>query len=265
MKKDFSIAKKLLLQILIVLILFSVSVIGLRKANLIKFPEFIEDIISPVDSSENDYAGTGYEIFQYLSDNKYLEDNAVSPEIDINNLRAMLSSLEPYENYYWECSAEIFSGASGNVKDSKLRISGNKYNLEIYDENGNALKKYISDGSKTSISDYRYGNGKKVYHSGIFDFYSDASIISVGYFKESEFTEDNCEIQLVEKETFNLISLIHSYNRDSINVENHYMISLDFGVVLFAQCYENDRLVYNFRTNSIYPLSGLEDELFTVD
>lgn len=264
MKKDFSIAKKLLLQILIVLILFSVCLLGLRRAGLVKFPEFIENIISPPSGEGTEYAGLGFEIFEHLSDNAQGEEVTVSPKIDINNLRSMLSSLEMYDTYYWECNAEIFSSAGRILKDCKIRISGDKYNLEVFDEYGNTLKKYVSDGTKTSISDYFSGNENKVYQSGIFDFYSDASIISVEYFKENDFTEENCEIQHIKKESFNLVSLIHSYERSGTSIRNHYMISLDFGVVLFAQCYENDTLVYNFSTKSIYPLSGLEDELFTV-
>lgn len=265
MKKNFGMAKKLLLQILIVLILFFVAVLGLRQANLIRFPDFIENIISPSANIGSDYADAGFEIFEHLSENTNYTQNIVSPKIQIHNLRSMLSSLETYENYYWECSAKVYSAADSSIKDCKLRISGKKYNLEIFDEFGNLLKKYVSDGENTSITDYRLGNGSKVYKSGIFDFYHDASIISIDYFRENDFTENNCEIQLIEKDSFNLVSLVHSYDRNGMDIRNHYMISLDFGVVLFAQCYENESLVYNFTTNSIYPLSGLEDELFTVD
>lgn len=265
MKKDFSIAKKLLFQIIIVLILFSVCLLGLRQANLIRFPEFIENIISPSANSGSDYVGTGFEIFEHLSDDYDDVQNVFLPKIGINNLRAMLSSLETYENFYWECNSEVYSDTGSSVKECKLRVSEDRYNLEIFDVYGNVLKKYISNGVKTSISDYRSGIGSKMYQNGIFDFYSDASIISVDYFEDNVFTEDNCKIQLIEKDAFNLVSLIHTYERNGTDIRNHYMISLDYGVVLFAQCYENDSLVYNFTTNSIHPLAGLEDELFTVD
>ena len=104
-----------------------------------------------------------------------------------------------------------------------------------------------------------------MYEAGIFDFYSDAGLISVGYFKDADFSDGNCEIRLVENDQYNLVSVVHTYERNGVTVKNSYGISLDFGVVLFAECFENDVPVFEQTTLSIYPVSSLDDKLFAVN
>ncbi len=266
MKGDFKSAKTLTVQILIVIVLFSLVLLGLWRVNLIKFPDFIENLIHSDAGITDKYAGDGYEIFEHLSDAKSSDSVKNYPELSIDNLSEMLSSLEPYENFYWESISEVFSSTGKSSKECKLRVSGNKYNLELLDENGNTVKKIICDGNKTVVTDMlSYNESKTVYNQGLTDYFSDASIISLDYFRQNNFTDENCEIHLIEKEAFNLVSLVHSYERSGVSVKNNYMISLDYGVVLFAECYENDVMTYRLFTNSVYPLSSLEDELFNID
>ncbi len=264
MKRDLKKTNGLFVQILIVLVLFSIAVYSLWRINLIKFPDFIENIISPDNASTGEYAGDGYEIFKYISDASSVAES-IYPEISLENLSDTLISLEAYDNFYWESTAKVYSDFGSSSKTCRSRISGNRYNIELLDADGNTLKKYISDGKKSIVSKYNGNNVvSSVYTSGLMDFYSDSGIISVSDISNTDFDKSSCEIRRIEKDGFNLISIVYSYNRNDVTVKNNVLLSLDYGVVLFAEIHENNKLVYTLDTKTIYQLESLDDELFIV-
>ncbi len=267
MKHKFKKAGSLIYQILILLVLFTAAFLLLARANLIQLPGFIQNIFDTEQEITSVYNGDNQEIFEFIhnvpeSSEKFKE----YPEITVDNMNTLLNSLTPHKNFYWESVSETYSLDSVVTKNCKSRISGDKYNVEIFDNNGNISTKYISDGKVTHITKYMGTNtNSKSYTSGIFDFYSDAGLVSVDHFKDADFISGNCEIRLVENEQYKLVSIVYTYDRNGVTVKNDYGISLDFGVVLFAKCYENDIPVFKQTTKSIYPLTSLDDKLFTVN
>lgn len=266
MKSGFKKAKSLILQILLLLVLFFVAYILLGRAKLIKLPHFIEDLFPTEHNEAPELSGDGQEIFEYIAAPGNSAEFQSYPEITVENMNTLLNALEPHQNFYWESISETFSSDSSVKINCKSRISGKKYNVEILDNNNNTTKKYVSDGVNTVISGFSSGNtASSVYSSGIFDFYSDAALISIDYFKDTDFTKGSCEIHHVKNEQYNLVSVVYTYDRNGITVKNNYGISLDFGVVLFAECFENDIPVFKQSTVSIYPLTSLDDKLFTIN
>jgi len=259
--------KSLILQILLLLVLFSVSFVLLRKANLIKFPGFIEDMFYKEEPIVNEYTGDGTEILEYIGDATDIKELSTYPEITVENMNKLLNSLDTYENFYWECTSQTFAGNTSITRKCESRISGNKYNISIFDETGAKVKSFISNGERTVVSKFPlYGeSGSSVYHQGIFDFYSDAGLVSVEYFKDIDFSDKQCEIRLINEDKFNLLSVIYSYNRNGIEVKNNYRISLDYGVVLFAECIENGITVYKQTTTSINPQTFNSKSMFAVN
>ena len=214
---DFKKVRSLISQILILLVLFSVAFILLRRANLIKLPGFIEQFLNTEQEVTSDYSGDGQEIFKYIGKYESQEQLNFYPQITIDSMNVLLNSLEPHKNFYWESVSETYSTNSFIEKKCKSRISGNKYNVEILDSNGNTVRKYVSDGNNTSVSKAPYSESDSaVYLKGIFDFYSDASLISVDYFKNADFTEESCDIRLVENEQYNLLSVTYTYDRNGV-------------------------------------------------
>lgn len=266
MKGDFKKARSLIFQILTLLVLFTVAFILLRRANLIKFPNFIEQFLNTKQETTSDFSGDGQEIFKYIGKNNSPDQLSYYPVITVENMNALLNSLEPHKNFYWESISETYYSGSVTAKKCKSRISEEKYNVELLDKDDKTVRKYVSDGTVTAVSKPPYGESDStVYTRGIFDFYSDASLISVDYFKDADFSEDSCEIRLIENGQYNIVSIIHTYNRNGISVKNIYGISLDYGVVLFAECFENNIPVFKQSTLSIYPLTSLDDNLFTIN
>ncbi len=267
MKHKFKKAGSLVFQIMILLVFFTVAFILLVHANLIQLPDFIQSIFDNEQEITSESKTDGREIFQFIGsapDNP--DEFREYPEITVDNMNTLLNSLKPHKNFYWESSSKTYSSDSVITKNCKSRISENKYNVEILNDEDKLTKKFVSDGNKTLVTKYSYGNAiSSSYAAGIFDFYSDAGLISIDYFKDAVFTDENCEIRLVENNQYNLVSVVHNYERNGVIVRNIYGISLDYGVVLFAECYENDIPVFELVTSSIYPLTSLDDTLFAVN
>ena len=91
------------------------------------------------------------------------------------------------------------------------------------------------------------------------------ALISIDYFKDNSFDSSNCEIRTVTKDNLNLVSITHISERNNTMIKNNYLLSLDYGVVLYAESFENDKSVYKLTTASIYSLDSLDDELFTIN
>lgn len=267
MRQKFNKAGSLLFQILILLVIFTVAFIFLARAKLIQLPSFMDNLIHNESDSTVENNNSGSDIFKYIGDVPDTPEEFKSyPEITSDNLNVLLNSLKPYTNFYWESISETYSSGSSVIKDCKSRISGNKYNVEISDKNGNISAKYISNGEKTAVTKYNgTASESAVYSAGIFDFYSDAGIISADYFRDFDFSGGNCTVRLAETDSYRLVYVEYSYIRNGVTVKNEYGISLDYGVVLFARCFENDTLVFSQKTTSVYPLDSLDDKLFTVN
>lgn len=260
-------ARSLVFQIIILLILFSIAFLLLARANLIQLPGFIQNLINKETEITTETTGNNRDIFEYINNTP---DNSSElgnyPTITVDNMNKLLNSLSPHSNFYWESISETYFDDEVITKNCRSRISGDRYNVEILDKDGNITRKYISDGTKTSITRY---NGHNIdtssYSTGIFDFYSDTGLISIDYFKDTDFSAGACEIRLVENQQYNLVSVVYTYERNGVTVKNDYGISLDYGVVLFAQCFENDIPVFKQTTALIYPLKSLDDKMFSVN
>lgn len=266
MKSEFKKARSLIFQILTLLVLFTIVFIILRQANLIRFPNFIENLFVKEQHIVNEEVTDRQEIFEYIDSLPYVSELHSYPEITVDNMNKLLNSLESHSIFYWESTSQVFSPDSSITKKCKSRISGNKYNVEIYDANNIVIKSFISNGTDTVISNFSSGkSSSSTYLKGIFDFYSDAGLISVDSFKDMDFSEGKTEIRHIKNEQYNLVSFKYTYDRNGVTVRNEYGISLDYGVVLFAECFENDIPVYKQSTQSIYPLTSLDDKLFTIN
>ncbi len=265
--KRFEKIGTLLIQIFILLSLFAIAFLMLAKANLIQLPGFMQSLLHTEPEVSSEKIGNNTEILDYIGNTPENSDAFKEyPTISVDNMNTLLNSLKPHSNFYWESISETYSDEDTVKRNCRSRISGNRYNVEILDSDGNIARKCVSDGVETFVTKY---SGNKVstssYNAGIFDFYSDAGLISVDYFKDRDFTSGSCEIRLVENQQYKLVSVVYTYDRNGITVKNDYGISLDYGVVLFAQSYENDKPVFKQITTSIYPLTTLDDKLFSVN
>ncbi len=264
--KQFKKAGSLLFQIITLLVLFTAAFLLLARANLIQLPGFMQSFFHDEPEIKTETINKEHDIREFISDAPENSDGFKNyPTISADKMNTLLNSLIPLENFYWETVSEIYSDDSVKISKCRSRISGNRYAIDMLDNNDNFEKKIVSDGEKTNVTSYTGGTTNvSTYNTGIFDFYSDAGLVSIKRIKDSAFTAENCEIRHIDDQQYKLISVVFTYERNGITIKNDYGISLDYGVVLFAQEYENDILTLKQTTTSIYPLTP-RDDMFTLN
>ena len=130
MKHRFQKAGSLLVQIAILLVLFTIAFILLIRANLIELPSFFKNLFQNEQEVTTEVTTDEQNIFQYIDgspDN--LNVFSEYPEITTENMNSLLNSLVPQKNFYWESTSETFSGSASVAKNCISRISGNRYNV----------------------------------------------------------------------------------------------------------------------------------------
>ena len=266
MKKRFSNIRSLLLQMAVVILLFLVALYGLWRVGLVSLPSFLEELLTTDKADTQPYVNESYTLFEYVRDADETETDVVYPVLSAENLTLLLSELAPYETYFWSCETTVYGAGYERSAEINARISGSKYHVETSDASNNTRKVYICDGEKTSVTVYRGPQTEStVYARGLQDFYSDAGLVSVASFADADFPNGNCDIRTIENNGYRLVSIVYEQMRGNVTVRNQYMLSLDYGIVLFAECYENDKPVYTMKTTSVYPLTTFDEELFRVE
>lgn len=262
MKRKTSGAGTLILEILTVLVLFGAVSFGLWGTGLLSFPGIPS---GNGDSGKNEYAENSGRIFEDISGADAGETVRVYPEITVEKLGELLRSLRPYKNYCLECHTALYSSAGSAETRVLSRVSGECYNIELFDGNDKLKKSYVCDGRKVKVTNFGTGTESALYDCGLFDFFSDASLVSLDEFKDLPLDEYESTLLSVSEENADLISVSYTYDRGGNTVKNSYLISLDFGLVLEAECTENDVLTYKLTTDSVYPIDTLGDELFRTE
>lgn len=266
MKKRFSNIRSLLLQMAVVILLFLVALYGLWRVGLVSLPGFLENLLKTESTEQQPYVNESYTLFEYVRDKAEPETENLYPSLTPENLSLLLNELTPYETYFWSCETTVYGAEYQRSTEINARISGSKYHVETSDAANNTRKVYISDGEKTSVTAYRGQQPEStVYARGLQDFYSDAGLVSVASFADADFPNGNCDIRSIENNGYRLVSIVYEQDRNGVTVRNQYMLSLDYGIVLFAECFENGKPVYTMKTTSVYPLTTFDEELFRVE
>ena len=126
-------------------------------------------------------------------------------------------------------------------------------------DDGNVVKQIVSDSENTTINTLVNGNIKTTsYPNGKFDFSAEtgAIITHEAFFEAADDPQYSFKIEADDLGTVMLIeftSVMENYSQ-----RQEYTLSLDYGVVTEARCYENGSLIYELTTNSLSrtPVSG---------
>lgn len=202
------------------------------------------DVVLPGD--ENSIYNT---LHGKVSDSVY-----VYPSLEHDNVKNMLSSVVPPENFSWYFTSELCSTSDKLSKHGILFYSSGEYRIELYDSNDKLLQVVLTENGKI----YCELDGKRSELSvadGENDVFVEAGMVSLNTFLND--TVDEFDYTLVESDYGTLLYAAFSSTKESYSQLQEYYISLDYGVVVRADCYENDMLIYHLETNAIYELETL--------
>ncbi|MEA4833118.1 hypothetical protein SDC9_110554 [bioreactor metagenome] len=221
------------------------------KYEIFTLPDFIKEIFvktpETVPKSEPDEE----DIFTVLKSPDAYCDKYTFTELTIKAARSLLSSISEPATFYRESQVTLRDGADEMTSLCKIYKDKEKFKLYISGEDERTV---IHSGGKTYI--WTSLTGKSVvYNSDSFSYCEETGICDISYFL-SEGDNALSEIRLAQTNYGSYLYISFTY--EPLNQREEYIISLDYGIVDRAYCYESDKLVYTMKTDKFTPVESLD-------
>lgn len=240
--------------VVLVVVLLIFIVVGLNKIGIYDLPDWAEKIIgtydNPDDDGLNNRADTEKSI-EYSADKNAVEH---ASELTYENARELIEAVLPVSAYKHEMTVEYLSGGEKVSSEIvSLICSDGLYRASVSDIDGNP-KKYVSENADSTVVTVFEGgeSAELVYPKTTFDISDECGfIIKADNFLESDYELDEATFYLENGSygaelTITFDTVLGEYTQTEV-----YTLSLDYGVVVFAECFENENLVYSMSTKSL--------------
>ncbi len=234
-----------LLAIIITSFIFSsITFENREKENVSDLP----DKIQLPGNNNKIYSSLNHEIF---------EDTHVYPSVSHENVKQLLRALETPSVYYWYYNSSIISSAKVRTTSGIMKYNNGNYMIENYsgDTNGNLEKTVIEENGVVSVQTYNNSQTSiSEFDSETTNAFIEAGVPDISAFINSD--GENFRYTLHDSEYGKLLYAEFTSEKDGYSQEQHYYISLDFGIVIKAECYENGTLIYALNTLTLYELEN---------
>lgn len=257
--------------ILFVLALLTVGMVMMFRTGLIALPEWLS---GDEDRPMEVLPGDDGMIFEALRNPGEYLDVAVTWDMSAEEVRHILLSHPALNEYAAENRVAIYGGHMQNTVTNKIWRSGDRYRLESFDSDGALQRVAICDGEKVMVTEY---SSRTESVSGVFPISEEFSFENQAgmpdltpVYRQWENGEDSqtdlvdLSAALARTAESNVYYLTYGY-KDSSVTENVYL-SLEYGLVVNAQSYDEGEKIYQLTTTSLEPsLDGFDPEqLFTI-
>lgn len=245
------------LNFLVVVLLLCAIVFGLNKIGVFSFSDFFRELFGLPERRVNVLPYDDGKIYQSLSDGTSGGDVTVKVSLSPENVKALLENVTLADDYYQETQYTVFAGNSQSIKrKAVIRRTESLTGISLYDESGALFKRIeqlpkgvrvtniSADGNETS-SEFPYGTITAEQESGVIMTHTDFLDGNLS----SQFDESSYSVAYSSYGTVMQITFEKSDER-YIRTQK-YWLSLDYGIVVRAECYENDSLVYLLETLSL--------------
>lgn len=245
------------LNFLVVVLLLCGIVFGLNKIGVFSFSDFFRELFGLPERQVNVLPHDDGKIYQSLSDGKSGEDVTVKVSLTPENVKSLLESVTLADDYYQEAQYTVFAENSQSIRrKAVIRRTDALTSISLYDEAGTLFKRIeqlekgvrvtniSSDGNET-WSEFPDGSISAEQESGVIMTHADFLDGNLS----SQFDESSYSVAYSSYGTVMLITFEKS--DEKYKRTQKYWLSLDYGVVVRAECYENDSLVYLLETLSL--------------
>ncbi len=211
---------------------------------------------SPEDSDElHRLPGSDEKIYESISDNK-TDSVSIYPSLGHDSVKLLLSSAVRPEKFYWEFNKTVISSQKERIIKGSVKFEGDNYRMELYSAANNDLEKTVIRQNDT-ITIQTYLD----FQSSVATFSADTTsvFIEAGVPDITDFLSDEGKefaYSLHESEYGKILYAEFSKEKDGYSQLKNYYISLDFGIVLKADCFENGNLIYSINTISLYEIEN---------
>ena len=235
------------LNIVFILVIVSGIIIGLDKIGIFSLSDWFSQnnkihTVLPHDEGE---------IYKSLSQKKSSDKITVVPDLTLDNVYSLLDDVEPDDNYYHEVTTTLY-GQNNTKKISSAYVTktDGKYDVIIYNQNSEIVKRIRQTNDTVSISNFDE-NGKEIItvaKGADFDIQSQSGVVITH--KAFYETPDNTvsTYALAQTDYGSFLEITFTSTLENYSQIQKYWLSLDFGVVTRAECYEDNALIYLMET-----------------
>ncbi len=239
--------------VFLVAIVLLIIVIGLNKIGVYPLPAWAERLIGTSDKSMVIGSEDDFEIYNALkADGNDKKLNSVG--ITFDNADVILKNLGPVQNYSQIIHIESIYGKYKVNETVSIFVNDSLYTATILNSHGVQTRQLVEGIDSITITDYIDGRAIEAeYQKGSFSVYEECGfILDVDNFLASNFKLNDATFVLTENEKFGSLMIVSFEScYESLKQVEQYTVSLDYGVVVSAFCYEGDNLIYSMTTSEL--------------
>ncbi|MBR7143236.1 MAG: hypothetical protein IKD06_06855 [Clostridia bacterium] len=173
------------------------------------------------------------------------QGSRISLEVSADNVRALLRQAEFPTKLYWSFALTRGDGTLSRTQTVRLWISGNRFRLEQFGEDGSLIRLATDDGTKF-VSTYVHGENRfEAPSSQSFDAVAEAGAVSLTYFL-SAYEPLIQNASLVKTASDTTIEL--TFEDRQLQQTETYAVSLTKGIVPEASVISRGKTVYQLTT-----------------
>lgn len=175
------------------------------------------------------------------------------PDITHEQVKEMLNTLSPPSSFCWYYTHTLYSSKKSNTTTGILKIDGGNYRIETYNTDGFLMKSIIGEGDGISVLNNTYGTVSE-FSSESTSVFIEAGVPDIEKFASDSGTD--FEYTLVNSIYGTLLFAHFESEINGYSQTEEYYISLDYGIVIKADCFENGNVIYSLATTALYELEN---------
>lgn len=265
LKNIFSIIFNIILVLALVLGLYY----GMYRLKLVTLPQFLESLFqSGKDINQiTVIPGDDGEIYQSLKRKESTQTVSIKTNLSHDNIKQLLKNISENTHYYWEAKVTLYSSGKQLQTKSIIRRYESNFRIENYNSAGTLLK--AAADNKTTLTEKTFNPTTRSYSIKNYPTGSMSMFLLAGVPDTNSFLEygdsENALFSLIESDLGTLLCLEFEKAYKQNTQKELYFISLDYGITVRAETYENDALVYLCETTALKDLSNPPQDLFVIE
>ncbi len=238
------------LDVLVVFAVLAFIMYGLWSIGLVEPPSFL----SPLFSRSGTYGGEDVRRSSDILRSAAEEENydIIQADMSKENVKKMLSLLEPEKDFTQEIEYSLMSGTSSLTERVIITMREDISVAHFISGTDEVTKQVVYSDGTTSVSTVLPGGVKTVsYQSGKIAFSEQVgALLTYEDFLDVS-DDDDYSFSLISSESGTMMLISFTSRSGEYTQEQTYKLSLEYGVVTEAYCYENDALIYSLSTSYI--------------
>lgn len=238
--------------ILIVVAILALIVVGLNRIGIYDLPEPLERLIGTSEQQDDvtipeNLGGDIDSSLVYHEQNKLV---LTGDNITFENVKNVLEKLSSPDSYFQKITLIFAQGEKSEIQTIELTKSAGLYKAVIFSGSGTLLKTLTENEDNFTVK-IKTANGEETYSvpRANFDVSDECGfILDAESFLESDYSLDDASFESSVGKYGSEIMITFENSVQDYAQKQIYTISLDYGIVTSALCYENDVLFYSMET-----------------